>query len=124
MIELTASFHPAYSGAARRIPIPGTVISGRGIISEWRMAQIVAVTRLGMPRTVAGNCTHEPCTLGAIAGANLFWAEVGANPRDTEEKTEEGRGETVESCRTIFHESNWGVWNGTSRYYKKIDAHC
>ncbi len=27
---------------------------------------------------------------GAIAGANLFWAEAGANPRDTREKTEEG----------------------------------
>ncbi len=118
MIELTASFEPAFSGAARRIPIPGTEILKRGMISELRMAQIVAVTRLGMPRTVTGNCTHEPCTLGAVAGANLFWAEVGANPRDTEEKTEEGRGETVESCRKIFKESQWDVWDGPSRYFK------
>lgn len=117
MIEFTASFNPSYSGAARRIPIPGTAIAKRGVISEMRMAQIVAVTRLGMPRSVMGNCTHEPCTLGAIAGANLFWAEVGANPRDIEEKTEEGRGETVISCQSIFHESNWGVWSGPSRYY-------
>ncbi len=117
MIEFTASFNPSYSGAARRIPIPGTAIAKRGIISELRMAQIVAVTRLGMPRSVIGNCTHEPCTLGAIAGANLFWAEVGANPRDIEEKTEEGRGETVKSCQSIFLESNWDVWDGPSRYY-------
>lgn len=117
MIEFTASFNPSYSGAARRIPVPGTVIAKRGVISELRMAQIVAVTRLGMPRSVMGNCTHEPCTLGAIAGANLFWAEVGANPRDIEEKTEEGRGETVCSCQSIFHESNWDVWSGPSRYY-------
>lgn len=117
MIEFTASFNPAYSGAARRIPIPGTKIARRGMISELRMAQIVAVTRLGIPRTVMGNCTHEPCTLGAIAGANLFWAEVGANPRDIEAKTEEGRGETVNSCRSIFQESNWEVWRGPSRYY-------
>jgi len=41
--------------------------------------------------------------LGAIAGANLLWAEVGANPRDVQDKTEEGRGETVSRCRTIFH---------------------
>ncbi|MGE0084170.1 MAG: radical SAM protein [Desulfococcaceae bacterium] len=119
MIAFTASFHPSFSGAARRIPIPGTKIAGRGMISELRMAQIVAVTRLGMPRTVIGNCTHEPCTLGAIAGANLFWAEVGANPRDVEAKTEEGRGETVMDCRTIFQESNWEVWNGPSRYYNR-----
>jgi biotin synthase len=117
MIEFTASINPSYSGAARRIPIPGTAIAARGTISELRMAQIVAVTRLGMPRSVMGNCTHEPCTLGAVAGANLFWAEVGANPRDIEKKTEEGRGETVSSCQSIFRESNWDVWNGPSRYY-------
>jgi biotin synthase len=118
MIELTASFKPAFSGAARRIKIPGTDISGRGMINELRMAQIVAVTRLGMPGSVMGNCTHEPCTLGAAGGANLFWAEVGANPRDTEEKTEEGRGETVAACRNIFYESQWDVWNGPSRFYE------
>ena len=118
MIELTASFEPAFSGAARRISIPGTEISKHGMITELRMAQIVAVTRLGMPGVVIGNCTHEPCTLGAVAGANLFWAEVGANPRDTEEKTEEGRGETVESCRKIFNESQWDVWEGVSRYFR------
>ncbi len=117
MIELTASFNPSFSGAARRIAIPGTEMEKRGTISELRMAQIVAVTRLGMPRNVMGNCTHEPCTLGAIGSANLFWAEVGANPRDIKEKTEEGRGETVGSCRTIFQESSWDVWNGPSRYY-------
>jgi biotin synthase len=117
MIEYTASFNPAYSGAARRIAIPNTQMALRGMINELRMAQIVAVTRLGMPRTVMGNCTHEPCTLGAAAGANLFWAEVGANPRDIEEKTEEGRGETVESCRTLFRECGWDCWIGPSRYY-------
>jgi biotin synthase len=118
-ILFTGSFDPSYSGAARRIAIPGTAIAGRGMISEMRMAQIVAVTRFGVPRTVAGNCTHEPCTLGGMGGANLFWAEVGANPRDTEEKTEEGRGETVPSCRGIFRECGWDVWDGPSRYYTR-----
>lgn len=117
MILFTASFNPSYSGAGRRIPIPGTRMAERGSITELRMAQIVAVTRLGMPKTVMGNCTHEPCTLGGVAGANLFWAEVGANPRDTKEKTEEGRGETVERCRTLFRECGWDVFRGPSRYY-------
>ena len=117
LILFTASFNPAYSGAARRIPIPGTEIAQRGTINELRMAQIVAITRLGMPKTVLGNCTHEPCTLGALGGANLFWAEVGANPRDTIEKTEEGRGETVGSCRILFNECGWDIYQGPSRYY-------
>lgn len=116
-IVFTASINPSYSGAARRIAIPGTTMAQRGMIDELRMAQIVAVTRLGMPRTVMGNCTHEPCTLGAAAGANLFWAELGANPRDVEERTEEGRGDTVEKCASIFMETGWDVWNGSSRYY-------
>ncbi len=116
LILFTGSFHPFYSGAARRISIPGTAMAQKGMISELRMAQIVAVTRLGVPREVTGNCTHEPCTLGAVAGANLFWAEVGANPRDTKAKTEEGRGETVRSCRTLFKESGWDIWEGPSRY--------
>jgi biotin synthase len=117
MICFTASLNPAYSGAARRIPIPGTAMAGRGKISELRMAQIVAITRLGLPRTVLGNCTHEPCTLGGLAGANLFWAEVGGNPRDTKEKTEESRGETIETCRSLFQECGWGIYEGPSRYY-------
>lgn len=119
MILFTASFNPAYSGAARRIPIPGTEMAKRGAINELRMAQIVAITRLGMPRTVLGHCTHEPCTLGGLAGANLFWAEVGANPRDTKEQTEKGRGETVESCQTLFHECGWDSLGGPSRYYSE-----
>ena len=123
MICFTASFNPSYSGAGRRIPIPGTEIFEQGTISELRMAQIVAITRLGMPRTVLGNCTHEPCTLGGFAGANLFWAEVGANPRDTQEKTEEGRGETVTTCRTLFQECGWDAYEGPSRYYgQKYDG--
>ncbi|MFZ2399838.1 MAG: hypothetical protein WAW31_14365 [Smithella sp.] len=117
MIIYTASFNPAYSGAARRIPIPGTGLFRRGTITELRMSQIVAVTRLAMPRNVLGNCTHEPCTLGGFAGANLFWAEVGANPRDIREKTEEGRGQTVNDCRNIFSECGWNYWKGPSRYY-------
>jgi biotin synthase len=117
MILFTASLNPCYSGAARRISIPGSLIAGRGMISEIRMAHIVATTRLGVPQTVMGNCTHEPCTLGGAAGANLFWAEAGANPRDTEEKTEKGRGDTVSKCKTLFAECGWEVWKGPSRYY-------
>lgn len=117
MILYTASFTPGYSGAARRITIPDTPLAKYGMISELRMAQIVAVTRLGMPRETLGNCTHEPCTLGALAGANLFWAEIGANPRDIKEKTEEGRGGTVEYCNQLFAETGWDVLKGPSVYY-------
>ncbi|MFO7570487.1 MAG: hypothetical protein R6W75_11875 [Smithellaceae bacterium] len=119
MIQYTASFNPCFSGAARRIAIPKTSIAKRGMITELRMAQIVAVVRLAMPRTVIGNCTHEPCTLGALAGANLFWAELGANPRDTKRNTQEGRGDTVEHCASLFQECHWQALTGPSRYFRK-----
>ena len=65
---------------------------------------------------------HPRPALGAIAGANLFWAEVGGNLRDVEEKTEEGRGETVESCRKIFSKAT-GELEGPSRFYDGINPH-
>jgi len=117
LILFTAAHQPAFSGAARRISIPGTELARRGMISELRMAQIVAVTRLAVPHAVKGNCTHEPCGIGALAGANLFWAETGANPRDVKEKTEEGRGHTVESCRTVFSEADWKLLDGPSAFF-------
>ena len=117
LIRLTASITPAFSGAARRIPVPGTSLAELGMISELRMAQIVAVTRLAMPRSVRGNCTHEPCTLGAMGGASIFWAEIGANPRDDQEKTEESRGQDVEDCRQIYQETEWAVLDGPSRHF-------
>ncbi|WP_022851804.1 radical SAM protein [Limisalsivibrio acetivorans] len=118
-ILFAASVDPAFSGAARRISIPGTDLAKKGMISEMRMAQCVAVTRLATPSSVMGTCTHEPCTLGAAAGANLFWAEVGANPRDIKEKTEEGRGHDVEWCRTTFEEAGWSLRNGLSQFFNK-----
>ncbi|AJY71377.1 radical SAM protein [Geobacter sulfurreducens] len=119
LILFTAFLHPAFSGAARRIPIPGTALAARGMISELRMAQIVAVTRLAVPRSVRGNCSHEPGTVPIMGGANLLWAEVGANPRDTREKTEEGRGHSVPAIRGLFEETEWQTLAGPSRFFAK-----
>ncbi len=116
-ILFTASIRPAFSGAARRIPIPGTAFGARGMISELRLAQIVAITRLAVPPQVRGNCAHEPGALPALAGANLFWAEAGANPRDFREKTEEGRGHGVAGVQRMFAEVEWGLLQGSSAFF-------
>ena len=116
MILFTASLCPSFSGAARRIPLPGTAMAARGMISELRMTQIVAITRLAMPRSVRGNCSHEPGTLPIMGGANLLWAEVGTNPRDIREKTEDGRGYSVSAIRKFFEETEWQVLEGASLF--------
>ena len=83
------------------------------------MAHILAVVRLAVGFNTPGNCTHEPNVIGAAAGANLLWAESGSNPRDTEEKTEEKRGMTVQDCMMVFREAEWQVLQGPSKFYSR-----
>jgi biotin synthase len=54
-----------------------------------------------------------------MAGANLFWAEVGTNPRDTEVETSEGRGLDVKSCVKIFEGADFDVIRGPSVIYRE-----
>jgi len=110
---------PCYSGAMRRISIPGSDLVRYGMISEYRLAFLVAVVRLAMGREVIGNCTHEPNLLGPVAGANLFWAEVGTNPRDTNVETSKGRGMDVKSCMEMFKEADFNILQGPSVIYRE-----
>jgi biotin synthase len=103
----------------RRITIPGSELERYGMISEYRLAFLVAVVRLAMGRDLIGNCTHEPNLLGAMAGANLFWAEVGTNPRDTESETSKGRGMDVKSCIEMFKETDFNIFQGPSVIYRE-----
>ena len=66
--------------------------------------------------TVKGNCTHELWTLPAMGGANLFWAEIDANPRDITDATEEGREDTVREYMNIFFEVGWDVLHRPSKF--------
>lgn len=117
---ITREARPVFSGSARRIPIPGTVLAGFGMVGEARMAHILAVVRLALGYDVAGNCTHEPNVIGAAAGANLLWAEAGSNPRDTETKTENRRGMTVQECMLVLKEAEWKVLQGPSKFYRPV----
>jgi biotin synthase len=116
-ILIGREMNPCYSGAMRRISIPGSELERFGMISEYRLAFLVAVVRLAMGRELIGNCTHEPNILGAIAGTNLFWAEVGTNPRDTEVETSRGRGLKVKSCIEVFKEADFDILQGPSVIY-------
>ena len=118
-ILIGREINPCFSGAMRRISIPGSELEQYGMISEYRLAFLVAVVRLAMGRDLVGNCTHEPNLLGAVSGANLFWAEAGTNPRDTETETSRGRGLNVKSCIEMFREANFDVLKGPSVIYSK-----
>jgi biotin synthase len=114
---ITRDANPVYSGSARRIPIPNTAMAEYGIVSEAKMAHILAVVRLALDYGIPGNCTHEPNVIGAAAGANLLWAEAGSNPRDTVEETEVKRGMTVRDCIRVLEEAEWKVLKGPSGFF-------
>lgn len=110
---------PVFSGAMRRTTVPGTPLSQYGMLTEGKMAHILAVVRLAMGPDILGNCTHEPNVHGAVAGANLLWAEVGSNPRDVAGETQNHRGFSVERCRQIYWEAEWEVLSGPSKFFTK-----
>lgn len=109
---------PVFSGAMRRVNIPGTSLSTYGMLGETRMAHVVAVVRLATPKEVPGNCTHEPNVMGAVAGANLLWAESGSNPRDVVDYTEKNRGYDAGKCREILVDAGWQVLEGPSEFFQ------
>lgn len=109
---------PVFAGAGRRINFPGSKMGHFGMTSEAQLALFVAVVRLAMGYTVSFNCTHEPNTPSAIAGANILWAEAGSNPRDTTSRTETSRGFSVPKCRQILEEAEWAVHVGPSEVFR------
>jgi len=96
-----------YSGIMRRINFPGSPMECYGMISELEMARMVAVSRLVMGNVPRAHCTHEPHAASLMAGANLFFPEVGASPRDGQADTGKGRGAGIQSCRQLQKEMEW-----------------
>jgi biotin synthase len=96
-----------YSGIMRRINFPGSPMERFGMISELEMARLVAIGRLVMGDVPKAHCTHEPHTASLMAGANLFFPEVGASPRDGKVDTEKGRGTGIDICRQMQREMEW-----------------
>ncbi len=95
--------------AMRRVYIPGAPLAERGQITELRLAQITAVVTLaslGCPDT-KNIAVHEPNLIGLTSGANVVYAEAGANPRDTEEDTTGHRGRDIQACKTMLYEAGF-----------------
>lgn len=77
--------------AMRRTAVKGTPLYGLGQISALELAKIVAVTHVVVNPSRSMN-VHEPIEVALMAGVNQLYAEVGANPRDTDSHTEQSRG--------------------------------
>lgn len=90
----------------KRICVPGTPLFDRGEISAATLAKICAVATLCVrPKRAMG--VHEPDELCLMAGANQIYAEVGVNPRDTTNHTEQVRGFSVEDAWKLLGKADW-----------------
>jgi biotin synthase len=107
LMFLARKHRATYSGVMRRINFPGSPMERCGMISELEMAKMVAVSRLVMGDVPRAHCTHEPHTASLFAGANLFFPEVGASPRDGEADTGKGRGKGLADCKKMQVEMGW-----------------
>jgi len=107
LMFLARNYGATYSGVMRRINFPGSPMAACGMITEREMARMVAVSRLVMGHVPRAHCTHEPNAASLLSGANLFFPEVGASPRDGEADTGKGRGRDIRVCRSIQAEMGW-----------------
>ncbi len=95
--------------AMRRVHVPTLPTADRGQITELRLAQVVAVVALATlackeTRNIA---VHEPNLIGLTSGANVVYAETGANPRDTEGDTSQNRGLDMALARKMLYEAGF-----------------
>jgi biotin synthase len=107
LMFLAREYGAVYSGIMRRINFPGSPMERHGMISERQMARMVSVSRLVMGDVPRAHCTHEPSSVALMAGANLFFPEVGASPRDGSPDTAKGRGRGIDDCRGMMREMDW-----------------
>ncbi|MDO5579757.1 MAG: radical SAM protein [Planctomycetia bacterium] len=112
-ILIGREFEAFQHAAMRRVMLPNSPLAGKGIISEWRLAQIVAAVVLGMNgnRALRSIAVHEPNSLGLCSGANAVYAETGANPRDLIEQTQKSRGLSVHDCENMLWECGFTAVN-------------
>ncbi|MDD9303039.1 MAG: radical SAM protein [Desulfobacter sp.] len=107
LMFLAREYEATYSGVMRRVNFPGSPMEKFGMITEFEMARLVAVSRLVMGRVPRAHCTHEPHTASLTAGANLFFPEKGSSPRDCKEDTGKGRALDIPECQRFFWETGW-----------------
>lgn len=70
------------TGAMARVPVAGTPLGQLPPLSELRLAQIAAVTRLAAGIQAPDICVHPASEAAIAGGANVVVVETGAIPRD------------------------------------------
>lgn len=105
-IKRAKDLNIAVMAVMRRIPVPGTPLFHLGKITAAELTKIVAVTHIVVNPRRAMN-VHEPTQMALLAGVNQLYAELGANPRDTQSDTQKSRGFTPDKAWDMLSESGY-----------------
>jgi len=84
-----------------RVNVTGTPFENAETLSELELTKIAAVARI-VTNPKRAMSIHEPRKMPLLAGVNQLYAEYGANPRDTDSKTETNRGFDVKSVQNML----------------------
>ncbi len=92
----------------RRVNFENSPMTENGELSAAQLALICAVSVLCVkPQRAMG--VHEPEIISLISGANQIYAEIGTNPRDTLQNTEQSRGVSVQKAKTMLNDAQWEI---------------
>lgn len=97
------------SGAMARVSLPGTPLDKYPEISERRLAQIIAVTRIAAGYNAPDICVHTPSQLALDWGANVVVVETGAIPRDKDNCYGEWHGFNMATAKEWFKKAGYIV---------------
>jgi biotin synthase len=117
-----------------RVPVPGLPISKLGMISEVRLANIVAVTRIVAGSSIRAMGVHEPRILPLLAGANQIYAHTaGFSPRRhpntaySSGDSSRGSGYSVNECKKLLIEAGYTPLEGPTRVFRgnwsRVESH-
>lgn len=97
------------SGVMTRVPVPGSPLYDLGQVSERRLAQVIAVTRLAAGYQAPDICVHLPSRTALEWGANVMVVDIGAIPRATGVSIEEWNHFDVRTARSWFNDADYAV---------------
>lgn len=105
-IRHAQQLQPEVMAVMRRVTVENTPMAGHSSISAIELTKIAAVTNLVVRPKRAMNL-HETEQMSLLAGVNQLYAEFGANPRDTINDTQSGRGLSVSQGWSMLREAGY-----------------
>ena len=107
--DACTSYSSTLSGAMARVNVKGTPFGDMKPVSESRMAQIIAVTRLAGGHRTPNICVHPPSMKALEWGANVLVVEEGAVPRERTRCQSSWREFNIAEAKIMFLEAGYEI---------------